>query len=70
VISRPVIMMISRRVGVIGPWENRKAFMAVDQKWVRSLPCLLQSVLKLGICRFLSSDLICWLASSCTKQAR
>lgn len=32
VMSRPVIITISSRVGVIGPCENRKAFMAVDQK--------------------------------------
>ena len=32
VMFRPVIMIISKRVGVIDPWENRKAFMAVDQK--------------------------------------
>ena len=32
VISRPVIMMISRRVGVIGPWLNKKALIVLDQK--------------------------------------
>lgn len=32
VISRPVIIVASRRVGVIGPWAKRKAFKAVDQK--------------------------------------
>lgn len=32
VTSRPVIMMTSKRVGVIAPWEKRKVFMAVDQK--------------------------------------
>jgi hypothetical protein len=37
VISRPVIMMMSRRVGVIGPWENRKAYMAVDQKYAAAI---------------------------------
>jgi hypothetical protein len=34
VTSRPVIMMTSKRVGVIAPWEKRKVFMAVDQKLV------------------------------------
>jgi hypothetical protein len=30
--SRPVIIVTSKRVGVIGPWEKRKVFKAVDQK--------------------------------------
>ncbi len=30
--SRPVIMIMSKRVGVIGPWLNRKAFRVLDQK--------------------------------------
>ena len=29
---RPVSMRTSRKVGVIGPWPNRKALMASDQK--------------------------------------
>jgi hypothetical protein len=32
VISKPVIIVTSRRAGVIGPWEKRKVFIAVDQK--------------------------------------
>jgi hypothetical protein len=30
VMSRLVIIVTSKRVGVIGPWEKRKAFIAVD----------------------------------------
>ncbi len=32
VTSNPVIMVIWIRVGVIGPWLNRKALMVFDQK--------------------------------------
>ena len=32
VTSKPVSMMISSRVGVIGPWLKRKAFRVLDQK--------------------------------------
>lgn len=32
VISKPVSMVTSRRVGVIGPWLNIKAFKVLDQK--------------------------------------
>ncbi len=32
VTSRPVIMMISNKVGVIGPWLNKKALRVLDQK--------------------------------------
>jgi hypothetical protein len=31
-ISKPVSIMTSRRVGVIGPWPNKKQFKASDQK--------------------------------------
>jgi hypothetical protein len=31
-ISKPVIIMTSMRVGVIGPWSNKKKFRASDQK--------------------------------------
>jgi hypothetical protein len=31
-ISRPVIITTSIRVGVIGPWPNKKQFRASDQK--------------------------------------
>jgi hypothetical protein len=31
-ISRPVIIITSIRVGVIGPWPNKKQFKASDQK--------------------------------------
>jgi hypothetical protein len=31
-ISRPVIIITSIRVGVIGPWPNKKQFRASDQK--------------------------------------
>jgi hypothetical protein len=30
--SKPVITTTSRRVGVIGPWPNKKQFKALDQK--------------------------------------
>jgi hypothetical protein len=33
VISRPVIMFTSAKVGDIGPWPKRKALMPFDQKW-------------------------------------
>jgi hypothetical protein len=29
---KPVIIITSRRVGVIGPWPNKKQFKASDQK--------------------------------------
>ena len=32
VISRPVIITTSSRVGVMGPWPNMKQFRASDQK--------------------------------------
>jgi hypothetical protein len=32
VMSRPVIMTTSSRVGVMGPWPNMKQFRASDQK--------------------------------------
>ena len=32
VIFRPVNIMTSSKVGVIGPWPNKKALMASDQK--------------------------------------
>lgn len=31
VISKPVIMLMSKRVGVIGPWLNKKAFKVLNQ---------------------------------------
>jgi hypothetical protein len=31
-ISKPEIMMTSMRVGVIGPWPDKKQFRASDQK--------------------------------------
>jgi hypothetical protein len=31
-ISKPMIIMTSMRVGVIGPWPNKKQFRASDQK--------------------------------------
>jgi hypothetical protein len=31
-VSKPVIIITSRRVGVIGPWPNKKQFKASDQK--------------------------------------
>ncbi len=31
--SRPVIMVISSKVGVIGPWLNIKALRVLDQKY-------------------------------------
>jgi hypothetical protein len=31
-ISKPVIIMTSMRVGVIGPWPNKKQFKVLDQK--------------------------------------
>jgi hypothetical protein len=33
VISRPVIIYTSAKVGDIGPWQKRKALMPFDQKW-------------------------------------
>jgi hypothetical protein len=30
--SKPVIITTSRRLGVIGPWPNKKQFKASDQK--------------------------------------
>jgi hypothetical protein len=33
VISRPVIMYTSAKVGDIGPWPKRKALAPFDQKW-------------------------------------
>jgi len=33
VIFRPVNIMTSNKVGVIGPWPNKKVLMASDQKW-------------------------------------
>jgi hypothetical protein len=30
---RPVIMYTSAKVGDIGPWPKRKAFVPLDQKW-------------------------------------
>jgi hypothetical protein len=33
VISRPVIMYTSVKVGDIGPWPKRKALTPFDQKW-------------------------------------
>jgi hypothetical protein len=33
VTSKPVIMVISSRVGVIGPWLNKKALRMLDQKY-------------------------------------
>jgi hypothetical protein len=33
VISRPVIIYTSARVGDIGPWPKRKALTPFDQKW-------------------------------------
>jgi hypothetical protein len=32
VISKLVIIVTSKRVGVIGPWEKRKVFIVEDQK--------------------------------------
>lgn len=32
VTSKPVIIVMSKRVGVIGPWLNKKAFIVLDQK--------------------------------------